>query len=90
LTLAGDSSGAGKAYMAGLADGMPLDGEAAQSLQVRLGEAYALQGEYDAARSSYEAARAGVNELWRKVAGERLNQLAIDSSMSKVETILGK
>lgn len=90
LLRAGDSAGAAKAYGDGLAEGMPLEGEMAQSLHLRLGGALVLLGRLDAARVSFETARGGSGELWRKVADERLNQMAIDSSMLKVETILGQ
>ena len=90
LLRAGDYGRAAKLYAAGLAGGMPRDGAMVPSLQVRLGTALALAGKIKEARSSFEAARGGGSEMWRRVATERLNQLQIDSTMLKVETVLGK
>jgi len=90
LLKAGDYGGAAKVYAAGLANGMPQEGELVQAMQVRQGTAFALAGKFKEARASLEAASGGKNEMWRRVAMERLNQLKIDSTMLKVEPVLGR
>ncbi|MDH3359371.1 MAG: tetratricopeptide repeat protein [Desulfobulbaceae bacterium] len=90
LLRAGDNPGAVKVYLMALAKGMPQEGELTQSLQVRLGGTFVLLGRLEEAKVYFDKARSGSSELWRRVAGERLAQMEIDSSMLTLETILSQ
>ncbi|MEA1933971.1 MAG: tetratricopeptide repeat protein [Thermodesulfobacteriota bacterium] len=75
---------AADAYLAGMDEKMPGDGEPAQRIHLHLGDLYLKMGDPDKSISYFEKAREGADSMMRKMAEERLNQLDIDQSLSKL------
>jgi len=82
LQQAGDRAGAVAAYQAGLGEGLPQEGVAAQSLHLRMGKALADAGSVEQARKHFEVARSGPDKVLGQVAQERFAQLAIETTMA--------
>ncbi|MEA2084858.1 MAG: tetratricopeptide repeat protein [Thermodesulfobacteriota bacterium] len=73
---------AADAYLAGLDEKMPRDGEPAQRIHLHLGDVYIKMGDTDKSISYFEKAKEGADSMMRKIAEERLNQIYIDRSLS--------
>ena len=73
---------AADAYLAGMDEKMPRDGEPAQRIHLHLGDVYLKMGDPDKSISHFEKAGEGADSMMRKMAEERLNQLDIDRSLS--------
>ncbi len=78
---------AAEAYLAGLDEKMPQDGEMAQSIHLRLGDVYIKMGDPDKSPPHFKKAKAGIDSIMSKIAEERLNQVYIDQSLSALNGI---
>ncbi|MFZ5764704.1 MAG: tetratricopeptide repeat protein [Thermodesulfobacteriota bacterium] len=87
---ADDPVRAAEAYGAALADGMPLDGEGAQLLRLRLGDMLFRQGKKTEAGEQFQKAAEGPDDLVKKMAQQRLRQESIMKSMAETEAVLKK
>ncbi|MBU0729254.1 MAG: tetratricopeptide repeat protein [Proteobacteria bacterium] len=79
-----------RAYLAGLTDDMPQEGNQAQGIHLHLGDVYFRMGEKEKGIQQMEKAQEGPNALWQKLAMERMKQSSIDIAVSKVGSILDK
>jgi tetratricopeptide (TPR) repeat protein len=80
-----DLAGAGKAYKTALAQGMPMDNEIAQAVNLHYGDILLEMGEKSTARSCFEAAATGKNKLVKKMAESRLAEMDIAERMQDVK-----
>jgi TolA-binding protein len=79
------------AYLAALADeSMPQNNEAAQMLQLNLGDVLLLLGKKDEASVYFSKALAGPNSLVKKLAQQRLTQEDINKAMAETEAVMKK
>ena len=76
------------AYLAALAENMPQNNEAAQMLQLNLGDVLLLLGKRDESKVYFRKAAAGANTLVKKLAQQRLTQEDIDKAMVETEAVM--
>jgi len=76
------------AYLAALAENMPQNNEAAQMLQLNLGDVLLLLGKRDEAMVHFRKAVAGASSLVKKLAQQRLTQEDIDKAMVETEAVM--
>ncbi|MBU0965753.1 MAG: tetratricopeptide repeat protein [Proteobacteria bacterium] len=76
------------AYLAALAENMPQNNEAAQMLQLNLGDVLLLLGKRDEAGVQFRKALEGTNSLVKKLAQQRLTQEDIDKAMVETEAVM--